>query len=96
MTDTYRGWTIRCLHDCVWVATSDNYEADWKGDQWVDNGEIARADSRDDLKAGIDNWFDENAPCEACDGFGRCYNNADETSGQFVQCEVCNDERGTP
>lgn len=42
------------------------------------------------------NWADQKAPsvsrdnlCEACDGYGRIYNNADETSGQFVDCDKC-------
>lgn len=34
--------------------------------------------------------------CEACDGFGICWNNADPTSGQFVACEACLDTRGHP
>jgi hypothetical protein len=28
-------------------------------------------------------------PCEACDGEGNVWNNADPTSGQRVDCEVC-------
>lgn len=28
-------------------------------------------------------------PCEACDGEGNVWNNADPASGQRVDCEVC-------
>ena len=27
--------------------------------------------------------------CEFCDGYGRAWNNADPTSGQFHECEEC-------
>lgn len=27
--------------------------------------------------------------CENCDGYGKVWNNADQTSGQWVPCDVC-------
>lgn len=38
----------------------------------------------------------EASECEDCDGFGRSFNNADPTSGQWVACEACGDTRGHP
>ena len=32
--------------------------------------------------------------CQHCDGVGKVWNNADPTSGQFHQREVCMDPRG--
>lgn len=32
---------------------------------------------------------DQNELCEHCDGYGKIWNNADTTSGQFVDCEIC-------
>lgn len=34
--------------------------------------------------------------CENCDGYGCIWNNADTTSGQWVQCDECEDTRGLP
>lgn len=33
--------------------------------------------------------LEEFPMCEECEGLGKCYNNADPTSGQFHWCEVC-------
>lgn len=38
----------------------------------------------------------EPSDCWDCDGFGVCWNNADPTSGQWVPCDQCGDERGHP
>jgi len=38
----------------------------------------------------------EPSDCPDCDGFGRVWNNADPTSGQWHPCETCRDERGQP
>lgn len=39
--------------------------------------------------------FDEDE-CPDCDGFGRIWNNADPTSGQWCACDTCGDTRGHP
>jgi hypothetical protein len=40
----------------------------------------------------LDIGLSDPTDCPHCDGFGRCWNNADPTSGQFVACSC---ERGT-
>ena len=37
-----------------------------------------------------EDWEDDL--CEDCDGYGRIWNNADPTSGQWVPCDTCGDE----
>jgi DnaJ-class molecular chaperone len=39
---------------------------------------------------------EQETDCETCDGFGRIWNNADSTSGQWVACGSCGDTRGHP
>ena len=61
--DTYRGWHIARGRwpEPSWVAYSPNYDASYEGpeDGWVDNGEKADAETRDELMVEIDNWFAE-------------------------------------
>jgi len=36
---------------------------------------------------------DDDDFCDHCDGDGRIWNNADPTSGQWVECDQCEDGR---
>ncbi len=61
--DTYRGWTISIGRwpEPAWSAVSPNYDA-WTDDgEWIDNGEKASGDTRAELLAEIDAWFEEHS-----------------------------------
>jgi len=85
---TYRGWSIDWEYG-QFAATGPNYDASYEGheDGWVDNGERVFARTIDDLKAEVDCWITEH--CQHCDGEGKVWNNADPTSGQYVECDKC-------
>ena len=43
-----------------WQATGPNYDASWEGEEdgWISNGEAVQAETRGELLAKIDGWFD--------------------------------------
>lgn len=58
----YRGWHIH--YEIVgFGATSDNYDADWLGEElgWQDNGQRVWAPTLRDVYYEIDVWIEENA-----------------------------------
>lgn len=85
---TYRGWTITFEYG-QYQAVSPNYDASYEGpeDGWVDNGQRVFADTLDDVCEAVNDWYDENEPCDCIEG--KIFNNADPTSNQYVPCTDC-------
>lgn len=56
---TYRGWSLGPAY-IGWEATGPDYDASWEGEEdgWVDNGQKAWGNTRDECIAAIDDWFE--------------------------------------
>lgn len=89
---TYRKWSISFDYG-YHNATHPDYEASYEGpeDGWVGSHPALSARELPDLHAEIDAWWEEN--CTGCTGDGKCWNNADPTSGQYVPCPTCGEDQ---
>jgi hypothetical protein len=66
--DTYRGWSISFdpppipTRSFDWCATGPNFDASWEGEEdgYVSNGQQVFAASREEVKAEVDAWIEEN------------------------------------
>lgn len=78
----YKGWKL-CPPDfpIPWTAYGPNYDASYEGEEdgWVDNGEKASANTREQLIEEIDIYCEEN-------GWGECPMHGAHDQGGCLKC----------